>query len=71
MNETNKELVRLEEMDWKNAERIAKEQIRKNLMELDINYDILNKSRFRLKEMYNALPAEEKEKRKKNEDSSN
>ena len=65
----NKEetIIELEEMDWKNTERIAIEEIRKNLMSLELNYDILEKAQLRLKQMFDLLPKEEQERRKNNE----
>ena len=57
--------VQLEEMDWQRAKTEAKEQIRQARMMLEIGSEILERAEIELKTIWENLPADEREKREK------
>ncbi len=59
----NKEKVDLEEMDWRNVKRTAKEQLRTAKMQIEISSMMLDRANFELKLIWNALPPSEQKKR--------
>ena len=63
MKHEKNQVVELEEMDWQTTKTNATEGIRQNLLQLELNYDILEKANLRLREIHDLLPKEEKERR--------
>lgn len=55
--------VQLEEMDWQQARKQAKEIIRQGLMQVEMGRVSLAKAEVRLRELWAALPPEERAKR--------
>ena len=58
-------IIELEEMDWKNTEKLSIEAIRAALLSLELNYDILEKAQLRLSQIFDCLPKDEQDRRKR------
>lgn len=65
MEEVSQEVenVQLQEMDWQQAKKQAKNLIREGMLQVEMGRVTLAKAELKLREIWDKLPAEKREKR--------